>query len=555
LKRKNNYRYKEFHTNYTTIQRLSRTIESLEKKTQIGEESSVNEEDSTSDESISDESNVSTSHNNEISSRQDNESNDESIEETRLYDQQCMNCKRKQSHFLIQAYGDTSDYVIEFVTVPSSQLHRRKFKHTDLIMNEVSVNYCLCKQCELYLTLDSDFNKEEYCWPSFFSKVLGNNLIHAKYGNYIWRFIPFPFRYWWLDHVQESFPLIFHDVTLTHPLPIFDDITHNIKKWNTHTKNDKEMKLPDLAKVCNDLLVPKIMCPWGESVFLHKCGSISIDIIFQRYLLKCELLLIDNSKFSKVKWARDDYVREVNDDDEWLLNPEWKIRPSIAFINGVPRVLTCEDHDNGSSDIMIHPCRWEHSLPCEQSDQVAQVVVQSRTVRRGKASAYSTEWQMFEQRGNFGGLDTCNHTEFGNFEKYSKLRNEVENRAISNRFDINTHLDTLCKHDIISSEMVNNMRSSAHQFASQTDFKKYYKGATYVPIRAAVTFQEDNRDRTIAITYNNSNGNEDENIKVKFIRYWPKVIYPCQALSDHGIQVSENHLIFVKSYLSLSNNV
>jgi hypothetical protein len=79
------------------------------------------------------------------------------------------------------------------------------------------------------------------------------------------------------------------------------------------------MKLPELARVCNDLLVPKIMCLWGESVFLHKCGSISIDIIFQHYILKCELLLIDNSKFSKVKWACDDYVHKVNDDNKWLL--------------------------------------------------------------------------------------------------------------------------------------------------------------------------------------------------------------------------------------------
>jgi hypothetical protein len=109
-------------------------------------------------------------------------------------------------------------------------------------------------------------------------------LIHTKDGKYIWCFILFQFHYWWLDHVQDSFPLIFNDVTLTHPLPIFDDsITHNIKKWNNHTKNGKEMKLPDLAKVCNYLLIPKIMCLWGEYVFLHKCRSISINIIFQCY--------------------------------------------------------------------------------------------------------------------------------------------------------------------------------------------------------------------------------------------------------------------------------
>jgi hypothetical protein len=44
---------------------------------------------------------------------------------------------------------------------------------------------------------------------------------------------------------------------------------------------------------------------------------------------------------------------------------------------------------------MIHPYYWDHSLPCGQSDKISQVLVQSRTVRRAKASAYSTECQMF----------------------------------------------------------------------------------------------------------------------------------------------------------------
>ena len=107
-----------------------------------------------------------------------------------------------------------------------------------------------------------------------------------------------------------------------------------------------------------------------------------------------------------MKWIRDYYIRDEGDDDILLLNPKWKIRPSLAFVDGARRILTCEDHNGGSVDIMIHPCRWKHNLPCEQLDQIAQVVVQSQTIKRAKASVYSTEWQMFKQRGCFGGLDT-----------------------------------------------------------------------------------------------------------------------------------------------------
>ena len=120
-----------------------------------------------------------------------------------------------------------------------------------------------------------------------------------------------------------------------------------------------------------------------------------------------------------VQWCRDDFFRVDGDNDKWLLNPEWQVRPSIALINGVPKIMTCNDHDGSSSKRTIHTCRWSHNLPCNQPDQIAQIVTQSRTVKRGKASAYSTEWQMFEQRGCFSGLDTCNHVEFGRFDKHS----------------------------------------------------------------------------------------------------------------------------------------
>ena len=68
--------------------------------------------------------------------------------------------------------------------------------------------------------------------------------------------------------------------------------------------------------------------------------------------------------------------------------------------------------------MMIHPCRWDHNLPEAQYDQIAQVVIQSRLIKTGKASKYSTEWQILEQRGSFFGLDTCNHVEFCHLNKY-----------------------------------------------------------------------------------------------------------------------------------------
>ena len=60
----------------------------------------------------------------------------------------------------------------------------------------------------------------------------------------------------------------------------------------------------------------------------------------------------------KVKWSRDDCVRDEGDRDEWLMNPKCKICPEIMFVDGYPQVMMWKFHHKGSSNMMIHPCLW-----------------------------------------------------------------------------------------------------------------------------------------------------------------------------------------------------
>jgi hypothetical protein len=113
-------------------------------------------------------------------------------------------------------------------------------------------------------------------------------------------------------------------------------------------------------------------------------------------------MISGNGIFDFVKSSRDDYYRDVSDYyDNWLLNPSWTVRPSIAFTDGYcPKILTCNDHDHGSKKHTIHTCRSPgHVLPQPYSDQLCHAVVQSRTVRPMQAKQYSTSFQMHEQRG------------------------------------------------------------------------------------------------------------------------------------------------------------
>ena len=448
---------------------------------------------------------------------------------------QCANCKRRQNVELIESFGDNDNdcpYRMKFSFINSTEIRNRKFKHPDIENNDRDVEYPLCFECEQYLTLEDKYQTEQYCWPSFICCFLSNPACHDVYGSNIWRLLAREFRMWWLSYCQSYFPDVYGYITLDDPEPVFDDLTIKIKKWN---ENIDSATLPNLASACNEMIMPTIMCPWGCSVFIHKIGSLPLDITIQRFIQQVELVLIDPKKLPLIQWCRDDFTRLENDNDTWLMNPAWKIRPSIAFIKGIPRVLTCLDHNGGNSNRMIHTCRWKHALPCNQPDQIAQVVTQSRTVKKTKASSYSTEWQMFEQRGYFSGLDTCNHTEFGHFDRHSILRHEIENKAIANRSDVAFHLDSLVEENIISSETAKIMKESSTVYNDTNNLRQYFAGATFVPLKAAIAFQQDLLDKTIEVTIPSRNMLED-GLKLRFNRYWPKILYPCHQSSYFGCQ-------------------
>ena len=60
-------------------------------------------------------------------------------------------------------------------------------------------------------------------------------------------------------------------------------------------------------------------------------------------------MISTKDKFKFVVSARDDFVRDNDEYDRLLFNPEWKVSPSIAIVNGKgPCSLTCHDHDHGS---------------------------------------------------------------------------------------------------------------------------------------------------------------------------------------------------------------
>ena len=454
------------------------------------------------------------------------------------FEHKCQNCNRRQSQYLLNRYGEESEYSIDFRHCSSDEIRsRRSFKNVTRSTRAV-VQYTLCSQCAEHLVSENN-TTAKLCintWPGFIWFLLKDEDIHSNYGSSIWRFIPSQWRYWWIDEAKACFPHIFNSVSIESPSPIFIDKTMEIKEWNDDVNS---YLLPRLASSCNKHLMPNIMCPWGCSEFNHKCGHISMDIVFQRYLQRCLLKLIEKpAAFKYIISARDDYLRAEGDEDQWLFNPNWKVQPSIAFVDGCPRVLTCNNHNKGSNLFMIHPCRWKHNLPTERSDQLCHAVVKCRTIRPVQASTYSIGFQMHTQKGTFNGLDTCNVTSSGQFDKCLLLLFQAQARSIMNRPDINTLLHQLTNNGIVTNWTANGIREHATSYSNNIDYDLYSIGATYVPLESAMMLQREARDRTCIAFIDDRVTNDDGEplpmTRVFFKKIWPSSIYPCQKMDSYG---------------------
>ena len=80
------------------------------------------------------------------------------------------------------------------------------------------------------------------------------------------------------------------------------------------------------------------------------------------------------------------------------------------------------------------------------------------------------------------------------------------------------------------------MSNKAQKPKRENVVDKYSKGATYIPFKSEIDYQENSRYWTFSLRYLDHN-NED-GIIIKFNRYIPLYIYPCQIFSKHGAQVA-----------------
>lgn len=137
----------------------------------------------------------------------------------------CENCNRKNPT------GENSDmapYKLVFRSHQENLLIKRKRFRFVAVDNASDDLVVLCLECSNYLTnhdnkVARSFNNT---WPSFIWSLLSDRDVLDVYGQYMWRFVPEKWRYWWIDSLNESDLLV--GVTIDVPVPIFKDITSDI---------------------------------------------------------------------------------------------------------------------------------------------------------------------------------------------------------------------------------------------------------------------------------------------------------------------------------------
>jgi hypothetical protein len=444
----------------------------------------------------------------------------------------CENCLRTQNQFLTNIHGGI--YKLEFVMRSSDVIKRRKkFKIVKSSTADVK-EVLLCKECDNYLVNDIDkkiAKSSVNTWPSFICAVLLNPQVIENCGNAVWKMIPNVWRHWWLDKISKYVPE-YHEITMDQPPSIIIDRTIEMNNWNSDIQSQK---LPNLAKCCNESMMPTVLCPWGCTEYIHSCGFMPLDIIFQQFLPKVNIDLITKSDgaMNLIKYCRDDYIRFHDDYDTLLLNDDdWKVLPSINYvINKGMQFMVCKDHNEGSKFAYVHPPRQpNHIFPCKYADQICHAVIKPRTITQMKAQKYSNCFQMMEQRGNFNGIDTCNVTQYRDFTLLSVLLEEYESRSIYRRADINALLDQFVNEKLISHETAAAYRETAKEKAKEFDDGKLCYGATYVPAVIAITMQKENQPVKVIWDMREDRTEETKLIKPQF----PHYLYPIQKCHKYG---------------------
>ena len=464
----------------------------------------------------------------------------------------CANCKRQNTmhHSDNSLFNDLYDLIICDRIITKTSL-RRKFSTLSVSQNggEIvllpsnMIQLKLCIQCYEYLTLKFTCKNEVYkkIWQVIFWKILSSPTLYKKHDAKLWALIPLQWRKWWLGSLQMFLPNEWYtEVTINEPKNIIVDITLDKKSLETSIKNGI---LSEIIENCDKHLLPLVKCPWGCTEYFHVSGEIAIQNIFWRYIGTDEMekmMSQSDQQYAKsiTIGSRNDYLSLESDFEvEYLLwNPQWRIAPSICFIDSCPMFVTCRNHNKGCKKLYLHVPKHPFGvLPAKSSDQVSPAVVVPRTIRATKAHKFSHAFNMEQMRCNFNGVDTLSVTDKPLFNNDSILSDVYESVAIKGRKDIKSYVSQLsCSSKHLAIDLTNSLCDRANNIIKDFPHHEcgYDKGSTCLPVKESIKLQREIKKGTRStVSMKQRNG---DIVQKQYIPKWPIFLYYVHATDTFG---------------------
>ena len=402
-------------------------------------------------------------------------------------DHQCCCCKREQIP------NSQERYLIEFQIVHSRNIltqGRCRFKLDHLFgsIGRRGRELNLCKECKCYLA-DRE-NDPKNLWPIFLYSVLfgtSQGVFLDSVHHYsvcgaetLWRLIPQSMRPWWTSEIAKYDA--YNSCTIESPAAVFEDKTLEFLRYNNDFNSGQ------LSRVCeamrnNHIIDRNVLCPWSCSTSCKDAGRISLDILIQRMIPMVNLTMYSpqtGKEYVNVHWCSNCYFRVDDGYATIMLNPEWKVKPTLLIENGCLQALTCKFHDGGEDKMVLHAPQspHDHILNAEQSDQLAPCVRKHRVAKPMVASEFCTKFAMYQQRSEYAGVSTMDLTSHSDFSRASELRYQHEAASIVGRDDIVLLLNKKVTNGEISPEHAENIKTNARLRFNDGVLRQHTQGST-----------------------------------------------------------------------------
>ena len=423
---------------------------------------------------------------------------------------------------------------VETQSISASELRK---KHAKLYFNMGTLStseVSLCQLCKQYLLSDKKANATTY-WPAMFwafltSRQLSNDVVHLTLEEK-WGYLPSQWRLWWFEELNL-------DMDVPSPRFVLKDTQVDKLKEVVET-----LEWLSLSRAMDEhMTYPEVRCPWGCGEFLHLTKKVPLEDLLDAKSNGAFHSYAGIRKTHSWVWTiRPDFPTAAS----ILCNDDFNCQPTLTFDTRLgPCILCCNDHDASCRQSYVHvPSSPTGCLFTEQSNQLAQAVIKSRTLRPTKLHTYSDTYETATIMGGYDGLDCCYLMSAGRYVPTNKLAQQRDALSIAGRSDVRTHVlqlprDCDARNYMPTKNVQDKLRMADALFPNVPQLQsKELAAATFVALDDAISLQEETYNESTQVLKVVDPDTGTSNLEA-FDPPWPKRIFRVHPLDGFGERFS-----------------